>query len=221
MSNTKFKVGDKVRVKTELKCGKFYHMESCMSPDSFEPEMAMLKGKVVTISRVISSGYNIVEDKGYWHWVDEMFEPVFDKIVITTDGKTTCAILYNNQEVSKLAEVKLSKNDEFDFMTSAKLAMERLNTAVIKSNDEIKEGDKVKISSMGLIYLSYLEWVEKHIVSIRDSYRYDLDNEPDREDFFRVIKIAPHGHGDDTLAYINDLTTNRCYLFSIKGLKKA
>lgn len=50
-----------------------------------------------------------------------------EKIVITTDGKTTLARLYENGEVTKTAEAKCSPSDKFDFAVGAKLAFERLN----------------------------------------------------------------------------------------------
>lgn len=222
MNNTKFKAGDKVRVKTELKCGKNYYMEGSEERNSFVPQMGKHKGEVVTISKIVRNQYRIIEDKEAWGWVDEMFEPVYcEKIVITTDGKTTLARLYNGKEVIKSAEAKLSKNDEFDFMTGAKLAMERLTAVKVKSNNEIKEGDIVKIRCSGLTYTTYLDWVEEHIVSRIDNYRYDFENHPDINHSFIVIKIAPHGSMKRTLAYIADAKTNRCYLFDIEGLKKA
>lgn len=221
MSNTKFKAGDKVRVKTELKCGKRYYMEDCISHDSFEPEMANYKGKVVTISRIDGSCYNIVEDGEYWRWVDEMFEPVYDKIVITTDGKTTLARLYNGKEVIKSAEAKLSKNDEFDFMVGAKLAFERL-AGDSKSNDKIKVGNSVVITDRDEVYRHYIDWVEKNISSRIDRYLFDHDKFPDTTHTFKVVKIAPHiKNPTRSLAYIFDTTTQRCYLFGIEGLKKA
>lgn len=50
-----------------------------------------------------------------------------EKIVITTDGKTTLARLYENGKVTKTAEAKCSPSDKFDFAVGAKLAFERLN----------------------------------------------------------------------------------------------
>ena len=50
-----------------------------------------------------------------------------EKIVITSDGKTTLARLYENGEVTKTAEAKCSPSDKFDFAVGAKLAFERLN----------------------------------------------------------------------------------------------
>ena len=48
------------------------------------------------------------------------------KIVITHDGKTTLARLYEDNKVVKSATAKCSPDDTFDFETGAKLAFERL-----------------------------------------------------------------------------------------------
>jgi hypothetical protein len=55
------------------------------------------------------------------------------KILITTDGKTTLARLYEDNKVVKRAEAKCSPDDEFDFLIGAKLAFERL------TNDDSRE----------------------------------------------------------------------------------
>lgn len=221
MINTKFKVGDKVRVKTELKCGKLYYMEGSKECNSFVPQMGKHKGKVVTISRILGSQYRIIEDQEHWGWVDEMFEPVYEKIVITTDEKTTLARLYSGKEVIKSAEAKLSKNDEFDFMTGAKLAFERL-AGDSKSNDKIKVGNSVVITDRDEAYRHYIDWVEKNISSRIDRYLFDHDKFPDTTHTFKVVKIAPHiKNPTRSLAYIFDTTTQRCYLYGIEGLKKA
>lgn len=49
-----------------------------------------------------------------------------EKIVITHDGKTTLARLYEGNKVVKSAEAKCSPDDTFDFSTGASLAFERL-----------------------------------------------------------------------------------------------
>ena len=62
-----------------------------------------------------------------------------DKIVITTDGKTTTATLYRDNE-KVTAEAKCSPEDKFDFITGAKLAMTRL---VEKTEEVIIHGFKL------------------------------------------------------------------------------
>lgn len=48
------------------------------------------------------------------------------RIEITSDGKETTAIQYDKDKVIAKAKAKCSPEDEFDFMTGAKLALERL-----------------------------------------------------------------------------------------------
>ena len=59
-----------------------------------------------------------------------------EKIVITTDGKTTLVRLYENGKVTKTAEAKCSPSDKFDFAVGAKIAFERLNEKNEKEETE-------------------------------------------------------------------------------------
>ena len=73
-----------------------------------------------------------------------------EKIVVTANGKTTTAKLYNGKTVVKTAEAKCSPDDEFDFLTGAHLAVSRLcgvdsNVKSIEPECKIKPGDFVKI----------------------------------------------------------------------------
>lgn len=66
---------------------------------------------------------------GYCWWCSEsdLVKVVCsEKIVITTDGKTTTAKMYDGKEVVKTAIAKCSPEDEFDFETGAKIAFDRL-----------------------------------------------------------------------------------------------
>lgn len=62
----KFKVGDKVRVRKDLIVGEEY------GTNSFVKDMEHIRGKIVTIRRLHSTGYYI-EEYGFG-WTDEMFE---------------------------------------------------------------------------------------------------------------------------------------------------
>lgn len=65
----KFKVGDKVKVLSNLKKNSYY------DGTYFTSEMSELKGKVVTIVQITgNSKYKIEEDGRAWVWVDEMLE---------------------------------------------------------------------------------------------------------------------------------------------------
>ena len=69
----KYKVGDKVRVRSDLKENTRY------GEQIFSPDMRPFLGKIVEISEIlIEDSYHIKETEGgyEWFWTDEMFEPV-------------------------------------------------------------------------------------------------------------------------------------------------
>lgn len=72
---------------------------------------------------------------GYWNFLEHELTAATDeyekssnsmKIVITSDGKTTLARLYDGNKVVQRAEAVCSTDDKFDFRFGAELAMERL-----------------------------------------------------------------------------------------------
>ena len=64
----KYKVGDKVIVRSDLKNDVSYGSQCTVE------EMMDYKGNVVTISEVGQTCYQIEEDEEGWSWTDEMFE---------------------------------------------------------------------------------------------------------------------------------------------------
>lgn len=120
---TKFKVGDRVRVLDGSKIrnyigGWVYGMDDHI-------------GKVHTICKVgrktsAANGYYLKDGGGYVYDERGLKLDINNKIVITTDGITTLARLYDGNNVIKSAEAKCSPDDEFDFSTGAKIAFERL-----------------------------------------------------------------------------------------------
>ena len=62
----KYKVGDKVRVRNDLKNGKRY------GNNSVGDDMTSLCGKEVEIAAVLTGGYKV--NGNFWTWTDEMFE---------------------------------------------------------------------------------------------------------------------------------------------------
>lgn len=63
----KYKVGDKVKVKVNLKGGEQYGRAY------FTPDMEVYRGKIVTIDEIYGSSYYIKEDEHTHYWKDEMF----------------------------------------------------------------------------------------------------------------------------------------------------
>lgn len=120
----KFKVGDKVRVRKDLKVGKAYYMENRNHFDRFTSHMARYAGQILEIERADST-YHAKEN--IWNWTDEMLSPVNDKkIVITSDGVETLARLYEGNKVIKTATAKCSPDDNFVFEEGARIALHRI-----------------------------------------------------------------------------------------------
>lgn len=141
----KYKIGDKVRVRDDLRLEEVYKMDNGTDYDSVVFEMLKLKGKEATILTYTDSNkYLISEDGGCWSWTDEMFSGLAvsrPKIVITTDGKTTTAKMYKGKKLLKAAESSCSPEDTFDFAVGAKLALER----VTKKEPKFKIGQFVRV----------------------------------------------------------------------------
>lgn len=126
---SRFKVGDRVRVRR-------YKDIPDGVPFGFISDMEVHCGETVTISCVEWSEsrecYRYELERDTWSWHEDMFEaePVREeaeqKIVITTDGKTTVAKLYAGDEVVREGKADCSPDDKFDFATGAKLALDRL-----------------------------------------------------------------------------------------------
>lgn len=69
----KYKVGDKVKVRSDLKNDVSYGSQCTVE------EMMDYKGSVVTISEVGQTCYQIEGDEEGWSWTDEMFEGLADE----------------------------------------------------------------------------------------------------------------------------------------------
>lgn len=141
----KYKIGDKVRVISKPNENGFYYMSGGPDFNVMNSIMYTFMGKEVTISKYTKAGeYKIKEDNGEWNWTDEMFTGLtssFPKIVITTDGKTTTAKMFDGKKLLKAAMSKCSPKDTFDFAIGAKIALER----VTEKEREFKVGQFVKV----------------------------------------------------------------------------
>lgn len=122
-----FKVGDKVKI-----------VEHRNAWWNFSGKMDRWMGKTMTVRKAdpACDSYRMEEDKNEngsngWSWDAKDFEklvssPCANKILITSDGHTTTARLYDGKKVTKSAEAKCAPDDKFDFVTGAKLAFDRL-----------------------------------------------------------------------------------------------
>lgn len=135
----KYKVGDKVRVKKDLKGGVFY------GGQYFCYGMKEFCGKEFVITQISSPAKIELGDITEWWFSEKMLEPVKNsKIVITTDGKETLARLYDGNEVVRSAKAICSDDDEFDFSKGAEIAFNRLTG----KKNEIEEEPKFNVGDL-------------------------------------------------------------------------
>lgn len=69
-----YKVGDKVRIRRDLKRGDGYTMAGERWSNSVTPSMAARRGEEVEITGTWDWGYTISGDEVSWTWTDSMFE---------------------------------------------------------------------------------------------------------------------------------------------------
>lgn len=98
----KFKVGDKVRIKKDLKDGEFY------GEDFYNGEMDKYKGKIATIDKCIyNKKYRLDIDNHEWCWTDEMLEPTKRKMHFKSlPGNFTGTIKIENGFIIEISKEK-------------------------------------------------------------------------------------------------------------------
>lgn len=89
------------------------------------------EGWIGKVTRILGNGrIRVEEDSGHFFDVDEdkfdLLERCDKKVVITVDGKTTLARLYEGDKVIRSAEAKCSPDDKFNFDVGAEIAFKRL-----------------------------------------------------------------------------------------------
>ena len=72
----KYKVGDKVRVRSDLIENDYYYMEHGETKNYVVSPMMIFRGLLVTIANIdlVCQQYEIEEDNSHCFWTDEMFE---------------------------------------------------------------------------------------------------------------------------------------------------
>lgn len=122
----KFKVGDKVRVKTGLVSG------ICYDGVYLTYGMMKLGGKILTVEQAEAGGYYRLNDGCGYCWTESTLEPIKEKLVIYREDNKTIAKYYKGDK-TVTAEAKCAPEDEFNFEYGAKLAM---NRAIEKMKEE-------------------------------------------------------------------------------------
>ena len=152
----KFKVGDRVQIKTWKEMEKEYGLDKDgdITPNddgiSFVRTMRFLCGAFATVESINKYGTIKLKDfspenKPKWKWefsFDEfMLKPAKDEkyeLHIMSDGKKTTAVYKKNGEIVSRSESNLHPDDEFNFKTGAQIAFDR----VFQPEPENKEPEK-------------------------------------------------------------------------------
>ena len=211
----KFKVGDRVRAIAEHDgnkkiIGQVGTVRELYTGDYYGVEFDNDIGGRVPNGKVKPGHFWVIPDSKL-EKIDSKFD---DKIIITTDGKTTTARYYNGKQLIQSAEAKRSPRDIFDFMTGAKIAMDRL----IAMKDEIQVGDRVEIVDGLEKYPIYTDWIIENAPEYALYYAYGC-NEDITGCFGKVVAKASHEKFKRML-YLVQLDGKDCYLMGAEGIAK-
>ena len=144
----KYKVGDKVRVRKDLKSGNFY------GKDYYISSMDKFKGEKCVITEIWDQSYQI-NNFGYW-WSEEMFESVDEKVL--------------EYALEKLGMTREELEDEMN-RDEEDIAFVK---KCIKDKDEMREYcQKFNSACNGCEVKKFKDKYKKHVVpNCRDIYRY-------------------------------------------------
>ena len=141
----KYKVGDRVRVRKDLKPGNFY------GKDYYISSMDKFKGEKCVITEIWDQSYQI-NDFGYW-WSEEMFESVDDKKVLE----------YALEKLGMTKEELANEEEDIRFIDNNFKEKNKFLQYCDKFNSQC-EGCKIK---------KFKDKYKKHVVpNCRDIYKY-------------------------------------------------
>ena len=141
----KYKVGDRVRVRKDLKPGNFY------GKDYYISSMDKFKGEKCVITEIWDQSYQI-NNFGYW-WSEEMFESVDDEKVLE----------YALEKLGMTKEELANEEEDIRFIDNNFKEKNRYLQYCDKFNSQC-EGCKIK---------KFKDKYKKHVVpNCRDIYKY-------------------------------------------------
>ena len=119
---SKFKVGDKVRVRKDLIVGKNYGGLTL-----FVGPMSGFRGEEMVITNITALGnYDTTSPFIFSDEMLELVKPIEEFIVIRRDKSDVIASYKRGDEIVRTAKAACAPSDEFNFETGAKLAFDRL-----------------------------------------------------------------------------------------------
>lgn len=204
MGNPKFNIGDKVKVLGNSGCaniGYVFDMKR-YSGDISEITSFRFYGN----HRVCYCLKNIPYD-----WDESLLEAVKNesKVVITTDGTTTRAALYDGHKLIREAKAICSKEDAFKFETGAKIAFERLTA---KPAEPKPKKELNPLNTKVFIIDGCNDFKSGHIYEIKDGKIHDDDGWifPLEGSFYNMNDVYKYFNGERNVKYnsVGDILGN-------------
>lgn len=205
----KFKIGDRVKILDgsnidgytggwietmyEL-CGEIGIVKSC-GKTSMGKHYYTLSLDNSKIQSWLMHGWLMFDERGLKRANEER------KIVITTDGTTTRATLYDGHKLIREAKAICSKEDTFKFETGAKIAFERLTA---KPAVEAKPKKELKpLNTKVFIIDGYDDFKSGHIYEIKDGKIIDNDGWKFPFDgiFYNMNDVHKYFNGSNDVKY--------------------
>lgn len=160
----KYKVGDKVKVRSDLKNDVSYGSQCTVE------EMMDHKGSVVTISEVGQTYYQIEGDEEGWSWTDEMFEGLVEEELtaeeaIRIQGEMCSSTACEDCEIGKLRYEPHCECVEFCSKNPKKVI------EILKQYK--KDHEKKPIETEIALYVQIIE-VDTHILKHEEKVETDI-----------------------------------------------
>ena len=175
------KVGDKVRVRKDLRLGS-YKSSDGFSTNSIVSAMTIHKGKIATITEINGNCIRIDLDNGKWGWIDTMFEEIKEEKVnevifnkpsfIHSDvtkviRNDNCVVVILDTGEKGIA--KCCPEDEFNLEVGYRISYQRATIERLKNeikNEEdilnIEKGELNRISKkLKDVYYRGIEYIQK------------------------------------------------------------
>lgn len=193
MGKFKFKVGDKV--KTLSGRG--------VAGVSYVCDMETYCGDIAEITNCrVYGGYEYYRLKNIpYEWHESLLEATKceSKIVITTDGTTTRAAMYDGHKLIREAKAICDKDDVFDFETGAKIAFRRLTN----DNEPTQIEELKPLNTKIFVIDGYGDFKSGHIYEIKDGkiiddggWRYPFEG-----DFYNMDDVHKYFNGSNDVKY--------------------
>ena len=221
-----YKPGDKVKIRewddlVEV-YGKNGNGNIPVPGSTFVTGMKTYCGRIMTIKERTQMGnYKIEEDFGCWYFSPAAFtkvEPEKEVFVAYRNGQEIVGLHKINGETVKKTVAKCHPDDEFDFMTGATLALERMKEENQKPDNGLRIGDKVEVVDDGKGYTSYYGWFKAYN-EIELGLRYAYGSPVTKGEVGVVKAIYPHTRFGNMIVAIED-REEVVHLVGKEGLRK-